>query len=286
MNLRKILLIVLFFAAVNNLHSQDTVNAKFFPMHVGNYYVYKYSSPFFTQYHFAHILRDTIAFGHKYFYLSNSGFMQNLWIRYDSTNGNLLQFKPGLGCNGYLNDQIIDSLASSPNDDIIDCNTGTRTCKTRSETEISFDHSFLSLEMVIYRKDVGLVSHCNEDPPPCQGYSILQGAVINGVLWGDTTLTNLNQIGTYTPEFFKLYQNYPNPFNPSTLIKFDIAWNGNVEVSVYDNTGRLVENIVNQNLSPGTYEVQWIAGSYPSGIYFYRLETDGFSQTKKMLLIK
>ena len=284
--MRKILLIVLFFAAVNNLHSQDTVNAKFFPMHVGNYYVYKYTSPFFTQYHFGHILRDTVAFGNKYYYFSNSGFLQNLWIRYDSTNGNLLQFKPGLGCHGYLNDQIIDSLASSLDDDIIDCNTGTRTCSMRSETQISFNHSFLSLEMVTYQKNVGLVSHCNEDPPPCRGYSILQGAIINGVLWGDTTVTYLEQISSSIPEKINLLQNFPNPFNPTTLLKFEIPKNSNARVSIYDNNGRLVEIIVNQSLSPGTYEIQWNAGSYPSGVYFYRLETEEFSQTKKMLLVR
>ena len=284
--MRKILLIVLFFSAGNNLHSQDTVNAKFFPMHVGNYYVYKNQDLFFTNYFTASITDDTLIGGKKYFKLQGFPHLENSFYRYDSTNGNLLKFKLGKGCSNYPNDVIIDSLASSVNNQILGCEEYSRVCSERLDSSITFIHDWLIYNRLTYKIGLGIFSHCSAEPPPCSGSSILQGAIINGVLWGDTTVTYLEQISLSIPEKINLHQNYPNPFNPSTLIKFDIPKTSNVRVSIYDNTGRLVETIVNKSLSYGTYEVQWNAGSYPSGVYFYRLETDGFSQTKKMLLVR
>ena len=57
-------------------------------------------------------------------------------------------------------------------------------------------------------------------------------------------------------------------------------------LTVYDILGRQVATLVNEKLSPGTYEVEWNASNYPSGVYFYKLETGNFSQTKKLILIK
>jgi serine protease AprX len=98
---------------------------------------------------------------------------------------------------------------------------------------------------------------------------------------------NTNEI----PEVFKLYNNYPNPFNPVTKIKFDIPANvksekSNVKMIVYDILGREVSVLVNEQLNPGSYEVDFDASNFTSGVYFYRLETDGFTDTKKMLLVK
>lgn len=92
-----------------------------------------------------------------------------------------------------------------------------------------------------------------------------------------------------------MYQNYPNPFNPTTKIRFAISrdalnasWKDTRSVSlrVYDVVGREVATLVNEQLQPGTYEVEWDGSKYSSGVYFYKLVTDGFSDTKKMVLIK
>jgi photosystem II stability/assembly factor-like uncharacterized protein len=93
------------------------------------------------------------------------------------------------------------------------------------------------------------------------------------------------------PTRYSLSQNYPNPFNPVTKIRFDIpAGSGsqsvNVKLIIYDALGREVRKLTNQNLKPGRYEVDWDASSYTSGIYFYKLETGNFRDTKKMLLVK
>ena len=85
---------------------------------------------------------------------------------------------------------------------------------------------------------------------------------------------------------YSLGQNYPNPFNPSTKVNFSIVNSGFVNVSVYDISGKLISNLVNQNLKSGTYEYEWNAKDHPSGVYFYRITTPGFTDTKKMILVK
>lgn len=100
-----------------------------------------------------------------------------------------------------------------------------------------------------------------------------------------------NPIGVQTissevPKQFLLQQNYPNPFNPNTVIRFQIKGNGLAKLTVYDILGREVETLVNEFLKPGSYEVDWNALNNPSGVYFYKLVTGGFSETKKMVLLK
>jgi flagellar hook assembly protein FlgD len=89
---------------------------------------------------------------------------------------------------------------------------------------------------------------------------------------------------------FKLEQNYPNPFNPSTNIRFTIPGSlqnyGNVQVRIYDITGREAAVVVNEALNPGTYEFKWDGTGYSSGIYYYKLICGNYAETKKMLLVK
>ena len=107
----------------------------------------------------------------------------------------------------------------------------------------------------------------------------------------DSGSTGINQVSSIEPESFKLYQNYPNPFNPSTKIKFDVAQivrgqTSNVKLLVYDALGKEVANLVNEKLDAGTYEVELDGTNLPSGVYFYKLTNENFTQTKKMFLIK
>jgi len=91
---------------------------------------------------------------------------------------------------------------------------------------------------------------------------------------------------------FSLSQNYPNPFNPTTKINFTIlpltkgAGGLDVRLIVYDILGREVAELVNDKLSPGSYEVEWDGSKYASGVYFYKLVSSDFSEVKKMILIK
>jgi type IX secretion system substrate protein len=87
-------------------------------------------------------------------------------------------------------------------------------------------------------------------------------------------------------ENFSLKQNYPNPFNPTTTIEFSIPRKTNVRLKIYDCVGKEVSSLVNGQLNHGTYKVDFDARAYPSGIYFYGIETDAFTDTRKMILVK
>jgi subtilisin-like proprotein convertase family protein len=92
--------------------------------------------------------------------------------------------------------------------------------------------------------------------------------------------------GELLPDNFVLYQNYPNPFNPVTVIRYSIPKTAYVSLIIYDLLGREVKSLVNGYRQAGTYEVRWDASSYANGIYIYRLSSGGFSETRKMVLLK
>jgi hypothetical protein len=96
-------------------------------------------------------------------------------------------------------------------------------------------------------------------------------------------------ISSEIPQKFALYNNYPNPFNPVTRINFDIpnlSGDKKVQVAVYDILGNQVEMLVNQELTAGKYSAIWNAENYSSGIYFYRISSGSFTDTRKMILVK
>jgi hypothetical protein len=85
---------------------------------------------------------------------------------------------------------------------------------------------------------------------------------------------------------YGLSQNYPNPFNPSTTIRFQIPVEGNVSVKVYDISGKLVTELVNEFMQTGKHSLQFNGSNLSSGAYYYRIDANGFTDIKKMLLIK
>jgi photosystem II stability/assembly factor-like uncharacterized protein len=101
----------------------------------------------------------------------------------------------------------------------------------------------------------------------------------------------IKPISNEVPDEFKLSQNYPNPFNPKTIISFSIPPVGNgrdrsVQLLVFDILGREVTTLVNEQLQPGTYEVDFDGGNFASGIYYYKLISGDYTDTKKLILIK
>ena len=88
------------------------------------------------------------------------------------------------------------------------------------------------------------------------------------------------------PSVYSLLQNYPNPFNPSTAISYQLSAVSRVSVKVFDLLGREIATLANGTFAAGTHTIQWDASNQPSGVYMYRLEVNGASQTKKMVLTK
>ena len=84
----------------------------------------------------------------------------------------------------------------------------------------------------------------------------------------------------------KLFQNFPNPFNPETTIKFQVFYEGNVKINIYNILGQRIKTIYDEYKMPGIYSVYFNAGDLPSGVYIYSLDKDNISIKKKMHLIK
>jgi hypothetical protein len=116
---------------------------------------------------------------------------------------------------------------------------------------------------------------------------VLRGCIIDGDTLGYIT-TDIDENVIQVLDF-ELYQNYPNPFNPSTTIKFTVPkGNENIRslLKVYDVLGKEIATLVNEYKPPGTYEIKFDAEELANGIYFYRLESGKFFETRKMLLLK
>lgn len=96
----------------------------------------------------------------------------------------------------------------------------------------------------------------------------------------------ISKISSTIPELYLLEQNYPNPFNSSTIIKFHIPKNENITIKLYDILGRYVLTLINEIKSPGIYQIELNASSLPSGIYFYKLTSDSFTSSKRLVLLK
>jgi hypothetical protein len=107
-----------------------------------------------------------------------------------------------------------------------------------------------------------------------------------------TSLTGIGTIGNEIPKVFAVYNNFPNPFNPVTAIRFDIPEKSNVNITIFDITGRIVTIPVNGIIEPGKYEVTWSGENYASGIYLYMVQayglngSAGLNETRKMVLLK
>jgi hypothetical protein len=135
-------------------------------------------------------------------------------------------------------------------------------------------------ELYELAKGIGLARRAAE-----QGNQIfITGAIIGGVQYG-TIVSVREDLGIKIWEY-QLYPNYPNPFNPVTQIQFSVKQTGWVTVKVFDILSSEVAVLVNSTKEPGNYEVNFDASNQPSGIYIYTLQVNGFTDSKKMLLLK
>ncbi len=115
---------------------------------------------------------------------------------------------------------------------------------------------------------------------------IINGIVDIGAVEIDTSVNFIEDLTLNIPKEFVLLQNYPNPFNPTTTIKYQIPELNFVTLKVFDVLGREVAELVREEKPIGNYEVDFDATGLSSGIYFYKLQANDFTQTKKMILLK
>ncbi|HMQ79240.1 MAG TPA: S8/S53 family peptidase [Ignavibacteria bacterium] len=123
------------------------------------------------------------------------------------------------------------------------------------------------------------------------GFAVVKGNDLNELRINNTAAKNrfnvigIEPISNILPERFALYQNYPNPFNPSTTIKFDLPKNDFVNIKVFDIIGREVSSFSSE-LDAGSYKYEFNAANLSSGVYFYKFESNFYSDVKRMILIK
>jgi hypothetical protein len=100
------------------------------------------------------------------------------------------------------------------------------------------------------------------------------------------TISNIQKVPQHTIQGYQLFQNYPNPFNPVTYISFEIPVSNTVKIEVYNSLGRQIETLYNNQLSAGHHQVEFNGSEIASGIYYYRITTGSFEQTRKCILMK
>ena len=303
-----ILILLLLFLLPKRSEAIDTNSIKYFPLHVGNVYVYDrvvsgmgyYNQTIKT----AEIIAVQSSFGKVYYHSIEFPRCSNDWLRTDSITGSLYTLDSAGSCPNYYYFKSIDSISANVGDTITSCgvNPSGAICSSiqqvnlfgHSYEQISFGYSYYGGTVYIqkgwsYCKNIGPTGY-QVSVVGGGGFSLetytLKGCVINGVVYGDTTMTNIKSISNQKPSDYKLFQNYPNPFNPSTNIKFDIHKSSHVTLIIYNILGKELTTLVNEKVNAGSYEVSWDAIGFPSGVYFYKLIADDFIDTKRMLLVK
>ncbi len=156
--------------------------------------------------------------------------------------------------------------------------------------EICFNNSSNASSSTVLSTPVGeQIWHQHSDLPNGNGCTDLTAGTAQVNLPNicfQTNMIGMKNINNNIPDRFSLLQNYPNPFNPITDIKYSIPKETNVKLTIYDELGREVITLINEVQKPGTYVAEWDGTNYSSGLYFYKLECEGFSDVKKMVLIK
>jgi hypothetical protein len=144
-------------------------------------------------------------------------------------------------------------------------------------------NAYLNIFNQVWSEEFGLLYVEDFYGPLCY----LAGCVINGRLYGDTSITSVEYEPLIIfPEKIELLQNYPNPYNSVTKIRYSIPELCFVTIKVYDILGNKIKTLVSEVKPTGSYEIEFDAAGLPSSTYFYRITAGDFSETKKMLLIK
>lgn len=224
-------------------------------------------------------------------------------VRFDEQTGNVYRLSSN-GCQYSPGEIMIDSFRARLNDSVrvnceppvqylayvcADTNNAIVLGTSRQARFFSTD-GFESNSFRKYSKGIGLYHEYRQGfsgTYTCTSQMTLLGCIINGVVYGDTSmLVGIEQVSGEIPLKFSLSQNYPNPFNPATTISIEIPKSEFVSLTVSDALGREVETILSKQLNPGSYQAEWDAANYPSGVYYYILSAGEYTETKKMVLIK
>ena len=266
-----IIIVILFFPTSQVKPQNMDSLYLYYPMQIGNKWEYNYGSAWYGDSVVGHrtieIVGDTIMpNGNRYFvfrnfFLSNPSYQRSdsgqiLW--YFNTTDNPLFFTN----SSTYNDTIFGLSVPMINTHT----TGSRDCRLAYGIGIIYEYCW----------DVG-------DVPPYTEWYSLTYARVNGKEFGKLTSVTINLT---QPNHFALYQNYPNPFNPSTAIRFFLPNSDYCTIKVFNILGQEVKTVYSELTTGGFHEVTFDGQNISTGIYFYRLQTNGFTSTKTMILAK
>jgi len=259
----------------------------FFPLQVGNVWQYQYVDPLNPMPLESKIIGDTLLSNGKRYsiitgYTLGTNFLRQEGSKvyaYDVTDSAeyiLLDYAANLN----------DTLSHHSNGQRTNIAGGKHTYPNTSESYWKFYErsgtgpgSYIFYNWTI-KDSLGLTALTVE---PGNSWN-LSGALINGILIG--TITGIRDETLIIPANPNLKQNYPNPFNPMTNIQFSLRKTSQISLRIFNTLGQEVSVIANGIFSEGIHSITWDASNYSSGIYFYRLETGYYKETKKMLLIR
>lgn len=279
----------------------DQMILKLYPLAVGNKWIYDgVFSDQTENYSYSYIREvDSLVMmqnQHSYFRLKE--YQQGLEVgtyyeRVDSLSGTVYRYAADSLQSGY--EYLIDDLTAGTNDTIFSYRfpaNAPYAMIAEGDTTIlqfltyykTYDSNYLVEFQYNLAMRMGLTSIYNYFDFGSD-IKILRGAIVNNIVYGDTSLTVLRDNPEKISDF-SLFQNYPNPFNPVTTIRYTIGDYGPVLIKVFDVLGNEVSTLVNEEKPAGRYSIVFDAGNLTSGIYFYRLKAGSFSETKKLILLK
>ncbi len=274
----------------------------YYPLHVGDLWVYDgttWDFPSYEMYQFTREINDVVVKPNQKTYLEveesvvGLGYSRKYYERVDTQSVRVYRYNEDSVQSGQ--EYLIDDLRAAVGDSIKSYRFETYVPSTMidfSDTTIfgldkkSKTYESVSLISYQYRlvQDFGLTNIQN-------GYDFgwdsrdLKGAVINGIVYGDTTITGIED-KILPVNSFSLSQNYPNPFNPATTIRYSIGKPGQVTLKIFDILGKEITTLINEYKLSGNYSINFGGGNLASGIYYYQLKAGDFTDTKKFVLMK
>ncbi|MDR3625539.1 MAG: T9SS type A sorting domain-containing protein [Ignavibacteriaceae bacterium] len=224
--------------------------------------------------------KDKYGKGYGYYRLdSNNFYITYNWSLF--TNLEVKYYKK----DAILNDSWTNTFSGDPHTayyKIIDTSTINFYGNATLLKTLEITDSALVYQLQYWSDDYGLLSVTDWEGAS----SHILGCVINGKVYGDTIFTGIIEKGNIIPKKYYLSQNYPNPFNPSTKIDFNIPKSSHVTMKVYDILGKEITTLINKEMKPGSYTVDFNGNNLSSGVYIYVLKTIDYSEVKKMILLR
>lgn len=274
--MKTIIIIGLILVSFNNLQAQHL-----FPLHVGDRWIYWEYPNYLRK---VSTLNDTLMNNGKLYFNINNVF-------YRQEGDSVYSFDPSLANKEYL----IFNFSASVGDTITEIHyseydtlriilgsklNGELFGVKRDSYTFFIDHTrLIDDEHYLTVTDSLGITHLSST-----WYNeYLHGAIINNIQYGNITDVKFPNV---IPSYFYLSQNYPNPFNPTTTIRFSIPRYSFVSLKVFDLLGREVVSLINEEMSPGIYSKKFDGSNLTSGIYYYRIQANNFTETKKFIMMK